>query len=172
MNVLATSLDAVLVLIKFYDIPSVDTLTPSSTWVNSVTLEPMVKQLYLSLWLMDAEELQKLSLLFVFQRGDQGATRSAGGGRGSRGPALRGAATAGGELHHPLRYGVSLETLAGTKRCIKIDAYNKLPWSFAPTYNVFSSICLKLIIAHYIKFCVCSRHVPLMFGNQKLSKCS
>ncbi len=132
----------------------------------------MVKQLYLSLWLMDAEELQKLSLLFVFQRGDQGATQSAGGGRGSRGPALRGAATAGGELHHPLRYGVSLETSAATKRCIKIDAYNKLPWSFAPTYKVFSSICLKLIIAHYIKFCVCSRHVPLMFGNQKLSKCS
>lgn len=108
--------------------PRFDTLTPSRTWVNSVTLEPMVKQLYLSLWLMDADELQKLSLLFVFQRGDQGATRSAGGRRGSRGPALRGAATAGGELHHPLRYGVSLETLAATKRRIKIDAYNKLSW--------------------------------------------
>ncbi len=77
---------------------------------------------------MDAEELQKLSLLFVFQRGDQGAARSAGGGRGSGGPDLRGAATAGGELHHPLRYGVSLETLAATKRRIEILAYNKLPW--------------------------------------------
>lgn len=123
MNVFNTTLDAVSVLTDFYCIPAL-------THWHRLAHEWIV--LHLSQWQNNCiyhcdwwtvRNFRKLSLLFVFQRGDQGAARSAGGGRGSGGSALRGAATAGGELHHPLRYAVSLETLGATKLHIKIPTY-------------------------------------------------
>lgn len=104
----------------------------------------------------------------MFQRGDQGAARSAGGGRGSGGSALRGAATAGGELHHPLRYGVFFRNIDRYKTAHINTHIQQTGAGIYAYFQCVFSLPLKVIINNVL--IICSGHVQLKF-DQKGSKC-